>query len=486
MWWFKKPYLILIYEITFISPLTPEKKIEIENQKNYIYRILEEEFKKANCEVIIWDKDKYHQPINSTYAVIINPVYLSLNEKVENVLKNNTEDINLLREDLPEVEPLAVKIGKKICENLQIYPELHPNFINMIFMEDNIDIHHIKSSTKVLFIRFLMAKLGAFKNIIVPIKENKIKDNKIILGTLEGGHPSLSLNEIAKRLMVFGSCKEVGGWKEIENIEIPKEVWQKSIVLNSVIELGKFLGEKGLLSSPVEIKNLIKDEKLYKFITRLINYSRQAEGAFMAYEPDIYNGVFAVTCSGKYGTIKSNLTSKDIAFVIPIEERRIGVIKKEGEETLGPSVEAEEFVIPLWEHDKKIKIKKVENGYLYDEKGKYMPPIRGIVHLHRGYKIHSFNDEFIEVPVDIENYPPVGCGVDLMQEMSRYAINKAVEIWENKDRKPCLAFFNVPNHGTNIFIFWKDINGIIPKNPFYFLIKYISENKINFIEVPQL
>jgi hypothetical protein len=474
MWWFKKPYLILIDKITYISTLDPNRVVEIENKKNHIYNILEEEFRRFGCEVIYWKEDLNLQPINTNYAVIINPVYLSLNEKVEKVLKNNIEDISLLRDELPEVEPLAVKIGKKICEKLKIYPELHPNFINMIFMEDNIDIHLIKSSTKVLFIRFLMAKLGAFKNIIVPLKEDKIKDNKVILGTLEGGHPSLSLNELAKRLMVFGSCKEVGGWKEIENIEIPKEVWQKSTVLNSMIELGKFLGEKGLLSSPVEIKNLLKDEKLYKFITRLVNYSRQAEGAFMAYEPNIYNGVFAVTCSGKYGAIKSNLTPKDISFVLPIENGKVGVLKKEGEEILGPSVEAEEFIIPIWESKERIKINGVN-----------VPPIRGIVHLHRGYEIHSSEDDFIEIPVNIEEYPPVGCGVDLMQEMSRYAINKAIETWKEKGKKSCLAFFNVPNHGTNIFIFWKDMNGVILENPFYFLIKYISENKINFTEVPQ-
>jgi hypothetical protein len=474
MWWFKKPYLILIDKITYISTLDHNRVVEIENKKNHIYNILEKKFRRFGCEVIYWKEDLNLQPINTNYAVIINPVYLSLNEKVEKVLKNNIEDISLLRDELPEVEPLAVKIGKKICEKLKIYPELHPNFINMIFMEDNIDIHLIKSSTKVLFIRFLMAKLGAFKNIIVPLKEDKIKDNKVILGTLEGGHPSLYLNELAKRLMVFGSCKEVGGWKEIENIEIPKEVWQKSTVLNSMIELGKFLGEKGLLSSPVEIKNLLKDEKLYKFITRLVNYSRQAEGAFMAYEPNIYNGVFAVTCSGKYGTIKSNLTPKDISFVLPIENGKVGVLKKEGEEVLGPSVEAEEFIIPIWESKERIKINGVN-----------VPPIRGIVHLHRGYEIHSSEDDFIEIPVNIEEYPPVGCGVDLMQEMSRYAINKAIEIWKEKGKKSCLAFFNVPNHGTNIFIFWKDMNGYIPENPFYFLIKYISENRINFTEVPQ-
>ncbi|MCX7720801.1 MAG: hypothetical protein N2Z64_05895 [Dictyoglomus thermophilum] len=478
-WWLKYPTLILLEDIQKVTNIEiPENIKEI---KNHIFNILKEEFVKKSCEVITW-KENTDKKLKNNYAVIINPVFLGkLDEKIEEVLKNNkiSEKSKVLREYLPEVNPpFAISIGREICKKLGIFPELHPNFINLIFIEDNINFHLLSSKTKIQFIRFLMAKLGAFKNIIVPYKNGNIAQNKVILGTLEGGHPSLDLKELAKRLMVFGSCKEVGGYEEID-WEIKKEIWQNSKIVNSMINLGNFLGEKKLLSEPVEIKDLVKDEKLLKLIVRLVNYSRQAEGAFIAFEPEIkppqefnlMNGIFIVTCSGKYGTVKSNLSYKDLAPIIPLKNGKVGLIKKEKEENLGPSVEAEEFTLPLLNIKTKIDL---------------YPPIIGVVHLHRGYKIKQFSTKFFEIPIDIKDYPPVGCGVDLMQEMSKYAMKKAVELWEEKKKLPYFALFYVPNHGTNIFIFPKD-NLNIYEDPFYYFKEAINLEEVVFIEdVPQV
>lgn len=60
MWWFKKPYLILIGKITYISTLDPNRVVEIENKKNHIYNILEEKFRRFGCEVIYWKEGFLH------------------------------------------------------------------------------------------------------------------------------------------------------------------------------------------------------------------------------------------------------------------------------------------------------------------------------------------------------------------------------------------------------------------------------------------
>jgi hypothetical protein len=311
----------------------------------------------------------------------------------------------------------------------------------------------------------LMAKIGAFKNIIVPYKLRKeeILPLGFILSTMEGGCPLIKdINELGKRLRVFGSCKEVGGYKKKEDKIISYEKWVNSPVVNSIISLGRFLGDKKLLSPPVKIGSLVKDERLGRFISAILSYSRQAEGAFMAY--DSLMDLFVVTASGKYNVDKANLSPKDLVPVIPTSDGKVEVFPIENIEVKGPSVEAEEFTFPLMEFSSKI------------------PPIIGIIHLHRGIEYYD-SREIIEIPQDLENYPPVGCGMDLMHAMSRYAIFTAIkERYKNFKKK--LAIFSVPNHGTNIYCFYEDN---ILNNPFYYFIKFIEEEKLKLkFEVPQI
>lgn len=481
-WWNKNPTLILIENIVNLS----EENIPefIYSLKERVYKQLEKGFKNYNCRVIRYDNEKLSENLSTNYVVIINPIFLGrVDLKNEEVMSSDKEKI--LKEKLPEVDiPFAINIGKEICKKFNIHPELHPNFINMIFIEDNLSFHHLPSEIKILFMRFLMAKLGAFKNIVVPYKGSEIIDNKVILGTLEGGHPSLELSDLSKRLVVFGSCKEVGGWEEINGIEIPKEVWERSETVNDLIKLGKYLGEKNLLSSPVEIRNLVKNENLAKLIIRIVNYSRQAEGAFMAFAPELnfpiannpYDGLFVITCSGKYGTVKTDLTYKDLVPVVPLEDNKVGVLKIEQENIKGPSVEAEEFTTPLFEfRDKFILLKSHK-----------LPIIRAVIHIHRGYEILRFSEDVFEVPSNIEEYPPVGCGVDLMLEMSRYAMRYAIEEWLKRDKKPKISLYRVPNHGTNIFIFWDKSYNDCLTDPFYYFKLFIEEGYLKFGDVPQI
>lgn len=113
------------------------------------------------------------------------------------------------------------------------------------------------------------------------------------------------------------------------------------------------------------------------------------------------------------------------------------------------------------------------------------PPIIGVVHLHRGYKILNLSSKFFDIPIDIREYPPVGCGVDLMQEMSKYAMKKAVEIWKERKKIPYFALFYVPNHGTNIFIFPKDSFNIY-EDPFCYFKEIVESKELIFTDVPQV
>jgi len=86
-WWLKYPTLILLEDIQKVTNIEiPENIKEI---KNHIFNILKEEFIKKSCEVTIW-KENTEKKLKNNYVVIINPVFLGkLDEKIEEVLKNN-------------------------------------------------------------------------------------------------------------------------------------------------------------------------------------------------------------------------------------------------------------------------------------------------------------------------------------------------------------------------------------------------------------
>ncbi|MCS7202438.1 MAG: hypothetical protein NZ841_06660 [Dictyoglomus sp.] len=468
-WWDRRPSLVIYPEINIISKGVDENEISyIKNYFKEFYLTLSEYFHEYESKVYIYKENslEFKNGFDIPFGVILNPVLLGEISK-EILISSNDEDevfYQTLREKLPEVyPPLGISVGRDL---LKISPSPHPNFINVIFIRDENDfILNLPYHRKVSLFRMLMAKIGAFKNIIIPYKfsKNELQVFGFILSTMEGGCPILKdIKELGKRLRIFGSCKEVGGYIRREDIVISHERWVNSPVVNSVINLGKYLGEVQLLSPPVRINSLVRDERLGRFISAILSYSRQAEGAFMAYEP--FLDLFIVTASGKYNVDKSNLNFSDLVPIFPTSNGKVEVFKIENIDLKGPSVEAEEFTLPFKEISSKI------------------PPIIGIIHLHRG--LEYFDSSLIlEIPQDLEKYPPVGCGVDLMHAMSRYAIFYAVEKkQQNSEYK--LAVFSVPNHGTNIYCFYEEE---ILENPFYYFVKFIEEGKLKFkFEVNQI
>lgn len=468
-WWDRNPSLVLYPKINIVNLRVTEEEVSLVDRfLTNFYNNLSEYFREFESEIFIYKENSsiFKNGLEVPFGIILNPVLLGEFPKaiLYSSPKEDEDFYNILREELPEIfPPFAISIGKDL---LKISPSPHSNFINVIFIRDENDfILNLSYDRRITLFRMFMAKIGAFKNIIVPYKlENKeVIPSGFILSTMEGGCPLIKdINELGKRLRIFGSCKEVGGYKKNEEKIIPYEKWVKSPIVNSIINLGRFLGDKKLLSSPVKINNLVKDERLGRFISAILSYSRQAEGAFMAY--DSFTDLFVVSASGKYNVDKANLSSEDLVPIIPTSDGKVEVFHIENIEVKGPSVEAEEFTLPLKEFSSKI------------------PPIIGIVHLHRG--IEYYNPyEIIEIPQDLENYPPVGCGVDLMHAMSKYAIFYAVnEKIKNPQIK--LAIFSVPNHGTNIYCFYEDN---ILNNPFYYFIKFIEEGRLKLkFDVPQI
>lgn len=562
-WWYK-PHPIVFGNEAFAVPGLRKNEIDgLRGLTNSIYRSLADSYGARNNPVVLMDngstKNFWNKPDTYTppqyqagekkppYLVAINPVFLGkIPPEVKQAMKKvGSGEIDPKKDDnlknlvrvlkngnLPEqYPPFMEKVGKQICKKMNIGKEVHSNFMNMVFIDDT-DGTYRKASYKAkqLFNWALMGKLGSFKNIVVPYYRNdtgKLIFNKVFLSSLEGGHPALNLRELSKRIMVFGSLQDAGSWKEYPYTEVDRDIFAKSDGVNGIRKLGRFMGRNRLLSPPIAIHDLVRHKKLTRMLEFLASFASQAEGAFMAFDPEYdlhipgveWNGSAFVTISGKFGALKTHLYPEDIDIgfpwhraegstvgVVPIVKMRrdIRINDKTGRrdlfinkvKTRGPSVEASEFLLPLEGlfNDYKnspILLRKVEGGYIYDEVSgdKKVPPIRGVIHMHRDFDVQDQSGEVIVVPTNITKYPAVGCGVDAMEEMSKYAMKEAVRLWEAGDRKAKYAVFSVPNHGTNVFVFWHgDIDtGIIPADPFVQFRQSVENGEIIFKpEVPQV
>jgi hypothetical protein len=478
--------------------ITEPETIDLNVLAGEIFHDIQLSFEKAGSTIVHWNGGPLKEA--SDHMVILNPVYLGkLPDEVTSALSQNDPDLlkSTLREKMPEDYPLIARVGKN---KMGLEPPMHPHFTNVIFIDNEQgELDDLSYEQRIIFLRSLMAKQGSFKSIIVPYKKSGdgLTYDRLIMSTLEGGHPSVNSEELAQRLLVFGSLTEVGGYEDHPSLTVPLDKWERSEAVKGLINLGKFLGKHNLLSAPVEIDELIKGDRLSKLVIQLINYARQAEGAFMTVDPILgreigldQNWLPVVTSSGRFGTLKTNLEAKDMVGVMSVEPESddVYVFPVKELDQKGPSVEASEFVGPLFNGSlPNIRISQTEGGYVIDPNGELeVPPIRGVIHIHRGYLPPS-SEKIISLNADISKFPPVGCGVDLMLQMSQDAMNRAVQLWEMNDREPIAAAFTVPNHGTNMFVFWGQENGVIPTDPFKLLKQEIDDQGLQFVsEVPQV
>lgn len=479
-------------------------------------RSLATDFMGLGSEVITLEDEKDDAPrVDTSFMAMVKPVFLGRlpPEAYQTLARASASEYEwhdsfqekrkILKNVLPEAgkRPLLMTVGEELCERMGIsFTEAGQNYINMVFVDDTEGIiKNLPYQWKRWFNWMLMTKLGSFKTIIVPYRrENgEVVAHEAVFGTLEGGHPLVAKDTIANALFPFTTTKKAGepkilGWKKED-----ADIWKKLGAVSHLIELGKFLGDHRLLSPPILMEDIIRDDNpdLRRWVIKMAKFSRQAEGAFMEYDPQRKR--FFVTVSGRFGAVKYDLSDTDIREVIPSFKfkDRVWVVPVEGQDPeIGPSVEAEEFTSPLvellLENDQKygIQLQSVNGHFREDPRGDVAPAIGGVIHLHRWVDVDNLPKDVILIKSDLEKFPAVGCGVDKMHEMSKDAMRRAIEAWNAGGRKAKIAVFYVPNHGCNIFLFRAaDEQGRIPKDTTAFFKELVASGDLRFIyEVPQV
>jgi hypothetical protein len=496
--WFRAPTLVRNDAPTIMGEMEERLERDLLALSREVLDSIEEEFRRNGCAIVSWDGE----PLRTVpeHIVVLNPVFVGeLSPEVRAALRAPTtaEFREVLREQLPEHLIRSPHVGRR----MRLHPALHPNLANVVFVDDEDGaLRELPAERKIILTRLFMAKLMAPKIILAPYMRSgrALRCPEVMLGTLEGGHPLLPIREAARRLMIFGSATAVGGWELSPHYAISDAAWASSPVVQGLRELGTYLGERNLLSDPVNIRDLVREARLAEMIINLLNYSRQAEGAFWAVDhamrysdgrmpwPSV-GSLTLVTVSGRYGARKTDLAPDDIVGVLPRPQGTVEVVAVGGRDPKGPSVEAEEFTLPLREIEP-VRVVETPRGLkLTSDGGRKVPAVRAGVHLHRGFQVRD-SDRVLVIPTDIREYPHVGCGVDLMHAMSSYAMREAVARWEKSGRKAEAALFYVPNHGVNIFLFWSaDEHGIIPADPFQHFRRLVDEEAIVFEpDVPQV
>ncbi|HEX5447638.1 MAG TPA: hypothetical protein VFW90_00305 [Candidatus Saccharimonadales bacterium] len=318
------------------------------------------------------------------------------------------------------------------------------------------------------------AHYGAWKvmQVFYTMKNGAPELKMVGLGTLEGAHPLFRTNgnglsdtaaiglEVGRRLKIFGSVKEVKPEYGIDPAEsIDPRVWAELPAVKSLIETGRFLGERGHISGAINISRLVHGKVLPRLLERMAGYSQQAESARCLYEPLLDELI--VTVTGTLGGSKTDMSPEDLVAAqadgdYDLLLRRVGDIKPPK-----PSVEAREFALPLYrlaqeDPDFTFLVSRNSDGsYTTDEAGLYsMWRIVGIDHLHR--EVRSINPEKI-ILIQPEDDDAVGCGVDANDEKSAYAVNQAYkqgkQFFAERDYWPTAGVFYVPNHGWNAILF---------------------------------
>jgi len=465
--WNKHPELVLDASQTVLQGADPN---DIQREK--LYRGLWFGFRNLRCHTAIGDSfNECSDPI--TNRVAIHPVFLPpFTVEVEQAIRSGDPQHmkHVLKEHLPELERPLIGVNKN---RLGLRKQDQTDYVNAFFLDDKsvaaikslIEMGDQGSEAITILTRFLMAKFGSFKNMIVL-------GDEVVLGTLEGGHPVLTFDEAARRLVALGSAKpvEVSGLPETGR-SISKEKWEVNNSVRGIQTLGEYLGKKELLSEPVVLSDLVNDPVLARILKLFTSWAQQAEGAFYAYDPEQGH---TVTVTGQFGAVKSNLEYNDIV-AFDLAGDRLQMVQVGDVKPKSPSVEAREFAKPN---------ERLMDEYEVTVDGRKMPPVRSIIHLHRDFVPSSINSSnIIIVPNDFDKYPPVGCGVDMMEAMSEYAMTNAVKKWIEGGRKAKIAVFYVPNHGINVFSFWSpDESGKIPADPYFHFKRSLDNGDIRLTQ----
>lgn len=403
---------------------------------------------------------------------------------------------NILRHQLPEVEvdlkegkgPYVAYPGRRIVRQMNLEPKLFPHLVNFIYTPDyRGDIAHLPYHSRQIYGWMEMAKTGSFQTAIVPwrIKDGQF-EHELVFHTLEGGFVDTTPERLWEFTMPYGSAYDVDSEpKELKDVNIPRKVWEQLPEIQGLIELGRFCGERDLLSPPVDIGWFTHNPELGSLEKELAGYGGQAEGAFYTFIvlDKKYNigdllekldrpvtGLQGFTTSGRFRTIKTLLTLLDFAVVGGFEDDTVLVVPIEGLATKGPSIEGFEIgnsQEKLIEKDRDrftIRLRRVDGGYVIDQEGDIVVPAwRGVLHKHRGLAKaippYAYN-------LNTWRHPAFGCGNRLVHDVTEEMLVDARNAWEASGRQAICAYGELRRHGGHTILFWtEEENGVIPENP---------------------
>lgn len=412
-----------------------------------------------------------------------------------------------LRERLLEVDPpLAVAVRDHY--DLE---GLHPNLVVVVTVtEDLRGLSHVEMED---LARLAMARIGAFKVLFIKAHRVSGAAEYYVLATIEGGHPTIfrsnphCFEELRDRLVTHACAREAGGYTPVKDA-IPYEDWRSCRTVDYLVGAGGRLGELGHLDAPIDVGRWVSAQRT-KLIRFLLGWQRQAAGAMIVFAPDLqlplqyrsdqFTGACIVTCTGREDVDKTRLRRDDDLVAVALHQGMLHAFGVEGRRLKGPSIEGDELVGGMLASPP-VRLSRDPEGYVFDQNGDIVVPrIWGIVHTHRGVEeVRSVDLNGQEVHVvahilpNLQDFPyAVGCGKDIMFDISRDGMAKAVRS-AGLDSPTVVGIFDVPNHGTNFFIYCAPRPGtnIIPRNPFENLLSLLDPEVYGAIKlttaVPQI
>jgi len=412
-----------------------------------------------------------------------------------------------LRERIVEVHPpLAVAV-----RDLYDLDGLHPNLVVVVTVtEDLRGLSHVEMED---LARLAMARIGAFKVLFIKAHRVSRATESYVLTTMEGGHPTIfrsdphCFEELRDRLVTHACASEAGGYEPLKDA-IAYEDWRNCRTVDYIVRAGRRLGELGHLDAPIDVGRWVSPERT-QLIRFLLGWQRQAAGAMIAFAPDLqvpdryrsaqFTGACVVTCTGREEVDKTNLRRDDDLVAVALHDGVLHAFGIEGRRLKGPSIEGDELVGGMLASPP-VRLSRHPEGYVFDPNGDIVVPrIWAIVHTHRGVeevRALDLNGQEVHVVAhilpNVHDFPyAVGCGKDIMFDMSRDGMAKAVAA-DDLRSPTVVGIFDVPNHGTNFLIYCAPRPGtkIIPRNPFENLLSVLDPEAYGAIkltkEVPQI
>lgn len=412
-----------------------------------------------------------------------------------------------LRERIVEVDPpLAVAVRDRYDLD-----GLHPNLIVAVTVtEDLRNLPHVEVED---LARLTMARIGSFKVLFIRVDPRSQTPEYYVFSTIEGGHPTVfrsnphCFEELRDRLVTHACAQEAGGYRRVKDA-IPYEDWRNCRTVDYIVQVGRRLGEMGHLDAPTDVGRWVSPERT-QLIKFLLGWQRQAAGAIIAFAPDLpppegfrsgpFTGTCVVTCTGREEVDKTNLRRDEDLVAVTLRDGVLHAFGVEGRRLKGPSIEGDELVGGMLASPP-VCLSPHPEGYVFDPQGEIVVPrIWAIVHTHRGVEeVRPIRVNGREVNVvahilpNVEDFPyAVGCGKDIMFDISRDAMARAVAA-ADLESPIVVGIFDVPNHGTNFFLYCAPRPGtnVIPPDPFENLLNLLDPNVYGAIklttEVPQI